>query len=137
MPVVRPVLKRLGRSRVALPLLEATGNVTGRPQALLPAIQSILDLDFRRYMQMVRLADDHRTTHWLHEIDVPVLATAGARDALTPPTITRQLVERIPQVTYHEFPAGTHYALVEFPAELAALIRQFADALDQPPEEAP
>lgn len=129
MPALRPALKRVARSRVALPLLELTGNVTGRPQALLPAIQSILDLDFARYMKMVRLAADHATGHWLSEIDIPVLVTGGARDPLTPAHLARTLVSQLAQPTYHEFAAGTHYALLEFPAELAAVIRQFADRL--------
>lgn len=125
----RPLLKRVGRSRITLPLLEATGNVTGRPEAILPAVQSILDLDFGRYMRMVRLAADHATSPWLGEIDIPVLVTGGARDPLTPAHLARELVARLPRGTYHEFPAGTHYTVMEFPGELAALIRRFVDGI--------
>lgn len=126
-PVLKHPIKRAARTRFALPMAERLGICTGQPPELIPAIEAILDLDLRRYMQMIRLADDHQTSHFLDRIDVPVLVIAGGRDPLTPLPIARRLVERLADAELMVEPAGTHYALVEFPGEIAAAFRRFAD----------
>ena len=133
LPMLRGPLKRITGSPIALPTAERLGICTGQPPALIPAIHSILDMNLRRYMQMIRLADDHQTRHYLAEIDVPVLVVAGGRDPLTPLPIARWLVEQLPDATLFIEPAGTHYALVEFPGEIAAAFRAHAADTRPPP----
>lgn len=128
LPVLRGPLKRLTGSPIALPMAERIGICTGQPPELIPAIHSILDMNLRRYMQMVRLADDHCTAHFLGEIDCPVLVVAGGRDPITPIAIAERLVAQLPDARLFIEPAGTHYALVEFPGEIAAEFRQFMQA---------
>lgn len=127
LPLVRRPIKRVVRTRAALPLAERLGICTGQPPALIPAIEAILDMDLRRYMQMIRLADDHQTSHFLDAIDAPVLVVAGGRDPLTPVAIARRLVERLQDAELLLEPAGTHYALVEFPGEIASAFRRFTN----------
>lgn len=133
LPVLRGPLKRIAGSPIALPMAERLGICTGQPPALIPAIHAILDMNLRQYMRMIRLADDHQTRHYLAEIDVPVLVVAGGRDPLTPLPIAQRLVEQLPNGRLFVEPAGTHYALVEFPGEIAAAFREhIAAALADP-----
>lgn len=125
-PVLKGPIKQAARTRLALPMAERLGICTGQPPELIPAIEAILDLNLRRYMQMIRLADDHQTSHFLDQIDVPTLVVAGGRDPLTPLPIAQRLVERLADAELFVEPAGTHYALVEFPGEIAAAFRRFA-----------
>lgn len=136
LPVLRGPLKRITGSPIALPMAERMGICTGQPPELIPAIHAILDLNLRQYMRMIRLADDHQTSHFLAEIDVPVLVVAGGRDPLTPLPIAQRLVEQLPDAELFVEPAGTHYALVEFPGEIAAAFRaHIAKALTAAPTE--
>ena len=137
LPVIRGPLKRIAGSPMALPMAERLGICTGQPPELIPAIRSILDMNLRQYMQMIRLADDHQTSHFLAEIDVPVLVVAGGRDPLTPLPIAQRLVEQLPDATLFIEPAGTHYALVEFPGEIAAAFSAHVDATVAPRRSSP
>lgn len=125
LPPARPALKRFARSRLAPSLAERLGMITGRPATFPEAFSALLDLDWQVYLGMAVLADDHRTEDWLPEVKAPVLITAGARDALTPPSIARRAAARLPDAEYVEFPRGTHYTLMEFPDQVAAHLLRF------------
>lgn len=121
-PILRPVVRRIARSRGLLPLLDRIGAVRNRPADLPEAIEQFADLDFATFLRMVQLAEGHETESWLHEVAVPTLVIASARDALTPPSVMRRAYARIPEARYHEFADGTHYTVLEYPIEVARLM---------------
>jgi len=65
-------------------------------------------------------------------ICVPTLVISGQEDRVDPPAVLQQeLMPRIPQATLHTLPGIGHLSPLEAPAELAALIRNFAAPLSQ------
>lgn len=123
-PGLRPVARRLIRSARLLPALDRIGAVRNQPADLPEAMEQFIDLDFGAFFRMVQLADQQATEEWLHEIDIPTLVIASAKDALTPPSVMRRAYARIPQAWYHEFPDGTHYTVLEHPEAVAELVVQ-------------
>ncbi len=65
-------------------------------------------------------------------IRVPTLVISGQEDRVDPPAMLQQeLMPRIPQATLHTLPGIGHLSPLEAPADLAALIRNFAAPLSQ------
>lgn len=124
LPLVRPITRRLARTPWLLPALHLTGVVRNRPVHFPDAFEAFMDLDFPTFLHMAALADTHETESWLYEVDAPTLIIAGGRDVLTPPSVMRRAHARIQGSTYRELPDGTHYAILEYPQEIAALIRE-------------
>ncbi len=121
-PGLRPIARRVIRSRRLLPALDRIGAVRNRPADLPEAMEQFIDLDLGTFCRMVQLADEQTTEAWLHEVDIPTLVIASAKDALTPPSVMRRAYARIPRAWYHEFPEGTHYTVLEYPADVAELM---------------
>jgi len=59
----------------------------------------------------------------LGEIAVPVLAVAGAHDAVCPPALLREVADGVQHGRYVELPGVAHLAPAEAPAAVADLIR--------------
>lgn len=60
----------------------------------------------------------------LGEITAPVLAVAGAHDAVCPPSSLRAVAEGVPDGRYVELPGVAHLAPAEAPTAVADLIRE-------------
>ncbi|GAA4368964.1 alpha/beta fold hydrolase [Nocardioides caricicola] len=60
----------------------------------------------------------------LGEIAVPVLAVAGADDAVCPPELLREVADGVPGGRYAELPGVAHLAPAEAPEAVADLIRE-------------
>ena len=126
-PVARAPARKMARSAALMPIMRAAGMVTGEPPAFARAVQAWLEMDMPTYVRMARMADDHETESWLHSVDVPVLITAGGKDAITPPSIARRAAARIHDCEYVEFPDGTHYTVMEYPDEMAGHLRRLLE----------
>jgi pimeloyl-ACP methyl ester carboxylesterase len=133
-PLLLPPLRAFARTSAAIRLISAAGLVSGQPDAIQTALQSVLTLDFGRYIAMGILADQHDTEDLLPQVSVPTLVTAGDRDIITSTRVARHIADRIPGAIYFEIPGATHYAVMEFPRLLANRIESFLRGqLDHPP----
>ncbi len=124
-PVALPPLRLFARSRVALPIISGLGLVAGKPPAIITALQSVLELDYRKYARLVLSAHEHDTEQLLPTVAVPTLVTSGGKDTITRPDVGRHVASRIPGAEYFEIPEGTHYMVMEFPDETAGRILRF------------
>ncbi|HJV63636.1 MAG TPA: alpha/beta fold hydrolase [Albitalea sp.] len=68
-----------------------------------------------------------RAVNWLdrlHEIRVPTLVIAGARDVGATPAMAQAMVERIPGATLALFDDASHLSVAEVPQRFAAAVRE-------------
>jgi pimeloyl-ACP methyl ester carboxylesterase len=68
-------------------------------------------------------------TPWLPTFDFPALVLCGADDAITPPTVMRDLAARLPRATYVEIPGAGHMAPLEAPETVNVAIAEFLSSL--------
>jgi len=103
-----------------------------RGSALLHALQDTLD---EGYVQVCGALAGFDVRDRLGEIGAPVLAVAGAEDAVTPPDLVRAIADGVQEGRYAELADTAHLAPAERPAEVAALLREHF--LGEPPAAAP
>lgn len=127
LPILRPAARRLSRARALLPALHLARLVRNHPREFPAAMAAFIELDFPTFLHMAALADAHETESWLAEVTAPTLIIAGGRDALTPPSVMRRAHARIPAARYHEIADATHYAILEYPREIARLVLNHLD----------
>ncbi|MFW5878411.1 MAG: alpha/beta fold hydrolase, partial [Myxococcota bacterium] len=85
------------------------------------------DLDLDLYFEsLVRLAD-HDAEDVLPLVDVPVLIIAAEHDLMTPPEVTRKMVEEMKHAELMVVPGGSHYCLLEYPDRVSARVRRFLE----------
>ncbi|MFJ2363741.1 alpha/beta fold hydrolase [Pseudomonas sp. NPDC087697] len=71
-------------------------------------------------------------THEVTAINVPTLVIAGELDRIDPvATLEAEVLTRIPQSTLQVLPGTGHLSPLESPTEVAAIIRDFVDGLEQ------
>ena len=61
------------------------------------------------------------------DIDVPTLVVCGSEDKVTPPELSRQLVELIPGSRYQEIHGAGHLSNLERPGEFNRIVADFLD----------
>jgi len=66
----------------------------------------------------------------LSALRLPVLLLAGAADWVCPPDRSRRMAARIPGARMVEIPAGGHWMMHQFPAELARQVEDFLNDAD-------
>lgn len=93
-------------------------------------------LDWRTYARTMRAMGRHDAWPQLGEIRTPTLVVAGSRDLFTPLSAMVRAARAIPGAELVVLWGATHYAPLEFPAELAEAVTGFLDdraAWDPPP----
>ncbi len=129
-PAVKSVAPPVLRSTLMTPLLAYAG-VLREPVALFPAIlERFSHLDFHRYIGMIALLDQHSTGPSLSRIRVPTIITAGTKDFLTPPSVGFRMQKAIRGAELVLLEGGTHYAMMELPGELHAVMESFFRRVD-------
>jgi 3-oxoadipate enol-lactonase/4-carboxymuconolactone decarboxylase len=98
--------------------------------ALLHALQ---DTDDTGYMQVCQALAEFDVRGRLAEIDVPVLAVAGAADGVTPSENLREIADGVKHGRLVQIQGAAHLVPAEAPQETARLIRQHI--LGEAPEE--
>ncbi len=88
-------------------------------------LSHIASLDMRIFIRNVLLLNEHDAWEVLPRIQVPTLVIAAERDAFTPMRLSRKIVASIPDAEFLVLADGTHAALIEQPATLAARIDRF------------
>jgi 3-oxoadipate enol-lactonase / 4-carboxymuconolactone decarboxylase len=99
--------------------------------ALLDALQAA---DDDAYVQVCAVLAEHDVRDRLAEIDVPVLAVAGAEDVATPPDKLREIAAGVKDGRYVELPGVAHLSPAEAPDTVARLIRGHVLGEDAPEE---
>lgn len=82
-------------------------------------------LDWRVYGRTLRAMGRHDAWARLGGITAPALAIGGTRDLFTPDRVARRMAEAIPGGEVMIISGATHYAPVEFPAEINARVDRF------------
>ncbi|HSW10492.1 MAG TPA: alpha/beta hydrolase [Bacillota bacterium] len=75
------------------------------------------------------LAAGHDVRGLLGEVRLPALVVGGSADRLTPPHLVRELAESIPGSRLIMLDGTGHMLMLEQPSRLAALIREFLEAI--------
>jgi pimeloyl-ACP methyl ester carboxylesterase len=117
-----PALRLISRPKQSLRVLDTLGMVSGQPATIHGVMHDVLELDYEIYARLILLADAHRTDAFLPHVQVPTLVTAGDRDLISPPQLGRHIAARIPNARFRLLRGTTHYAVMEQPQLLAALI---------------
>ena len=90
-------------------------------------VRSVAGIDKRYYGRCMLELARHDATDMLFGVTCPVLVIAGERDYLMPTRQARRMAWRIPGAEYREVPAGTHFALFEYPELVNSWIEAFLD----------
>jgi len=96
----------------------------GMERAFKQYIHDIFSTDFRNYLRLFQELDAHSVYHLLPYIYAPTLILAGLLDLLTPALQSRAIKRRMPRAELKIFPLGTHFVLLEYPAETVNAIRE-------------
>jgi pimeloyl-ACP methyl ester carboxylesterase len=96
-----------------------------RAQDIAPYLDHLSRQDMEVFAEMLRAAQDHDATTFLHHIDVPTLVVAGERDLFTPRHLSIDMASRIQGAELLEIPRGSHAALVEQPELINLRIDKF------------
>lgn len=84
-----------------------------RREDMLPYLRHMTHVDFPMFLRMLRAAGEHSAEAWLSKVDVPVLVVAGEKDTFTPPALSEQMAEQIPNAELLMVQGGTHVAPLE------------------------
>jgi 3-oxoadipate enol-lactonase/4-carboxymuconolactone decarboxylase len=109
------------------------GFTTRQPATAAGLLQSLRDADARGYAQVCRALAAWDIRDRLVRIASPVLAVAGADDAVAPPAAARDLAAGVRDGRSVVLEAVAHLAPAEAPAAVARLIREHAGV---PPDRA-
>lgn len=100
------------------------GFVEREPARASALLHALSDADDAGYMAVCSALAAFDVRDRLGEIAVPVLAVAGADDAVCPPALLREIADGVPDGRYVELAGVAHLAPAEAPDEVVTLIRE-------------
>lgn len=126
-PAIPTVVSRVTRSRAFIPAMERLGLIDRQlDKEVFSAIAQGFDqLDFDVYHRIMGQLNEHDGEPALRAIDVPVLFVAGDRDKMTPPSVAGVFERHLAHLETHVVRGGTHYSMLEQPADVVARIERF------------
>lgn len=129
-PAVGYLASRALRSSRFVEVLCALGMVTNNSPHFTRMARQFSDTDWRTYLNLILLLDQHSAADYLPDLRVPTLVVAGNRDLLTPLSVLRRMRQLIPGSEWFEVNQGTHYLLVEYPEIVNVRIKKFLRSLE-------
>jgi pimeloyl-ACP methyl ester carboxylesterase len=90
-------------------------------------VRSVAGVEKRTYLGTMLALAEHDAADVLPTLSCPSLIICGSRDHLTPPRVARVMAEKIRGAEYREVEGGTHFALIEQPAQINGWLRSFVD----------
>lgn len=128
-PLMPPVVSRVTQSRLFMPLIARLGLVDQRldQEVFLAIAQGFKDLDFRVYHQIMAQLNMHDGESALRTIKAPTLFVAGDKDNMTPHSVVETFERHMPTLETFVVRGGTHYSLLEYPAEVVGRVTRFLD----------
>jgi pimeloyl-ACP methyl ester carboxylesterase len=126
-PHLRPLTRRLARSRALFPMGRAFGALA--PSAprdeLEHFFQAVGEMDPAAYWATLRALVEAHASDVLPHISVPVLIVAAGHDVMAPHSDLEQLRDSIPGAKWLEVPATGHAVLLEAGDSVARGVREF------------
>jgi 3-oxoadipate enol-lactonase/4-carboxymuconolactone decarboxylase len=115
----------------------APGFTEQEPAVASTLVQSLRDTDRFSYAWVCEALAGFDVRDRLAQIDVPVLAIAGAHDGVTPPDSARQIADGVTAGRVTVLPGVSHLAPAEDPATVAALLAQLGASTTHAPAPGP
>lgn len=104
----------------------APGFIEAQPGITAGLLHSLQNTDRHSYARCCEALAEFDLREQLREAAVPVLAVAGAEDAVCPPEQAELIAQSVPQGRHAVLAGVGHLAPAEAPAQTAELIREFA-----------
>ncbi len=103
----------------------APGFIESQPVAAAALLHSLQNADRHAYARCCEALAEFDLREALSTARVPVLAVAGAEDAVCPPAEARLIAERVPHGEHQVLPGVAHLAPAEAPRATAHLLKEF------------
>lgn len=117
----RPVTNGFMRVSQALRIMDRSCD----PEMFQSMARGWVDLDLNAYAEIFDRLGEHDARDMLHTIVAPTLVIGGGADPFTPPYLSEELAERIPDSELLIVPRATHFGPLEYPDEMNARIERF------------
>lgn len=135
--VLRGLARRLIPTRLAYELatrVEVNGELL-EPADFMPYLRGLSRVEPRLFLTMLEGARQHSATDLLPAIQVPTLIVTGDRDGFTPPALSREMADAIPDSELCVVERGSHTTPLERPRLVNRTVLGFLDRrLRQRPE---
>ena len=117
---------RAPMNRLTIDVVNHSGFMSpaARPEIVIPALEEFRRHDFRWYFGLAVAAAEHEPMD-LAFVQCPTIIVAGKWDLITYRRDLERAAARIPHAQLHVLP-GTHFLPLEYPDELAELLRELA-----------
>jgi pimeloyl-ACP methyl ester carboxylesterase len=114
--------------RTLMPRLIRTDRIGEEPltSEILKMAEEIGEAGFRRQMAAIMSRQDLRAI--LHGIRCPTTIIVGEEDVLTPPEMSREMAELIPDAMLEILPCCGHMSTMEAPEEVNRILADWLDA---------
>lgn len=134
-PIMSVGTRFAAHSAFLIPVLQSLGMVarTLDTQVFTDLTREYSTMDFEAYAETLRLLGDHDASDVVPKVQVPALIVTGTRDFFTPMATAEGMARDMPDAELVSVKGGTHYAAVEFPAEVNGHIRRFVRKLKYGP----
>jgi pimeloyl-ACP methyl ester carboxylesterase len=126
-PVVTRMVDRALRPKWLPRSLARVGLLARDPELFERVIERFREVDWGRYLTVVRYLHEHNAEPYLSKIKTPTLVACGTRDLLTPLAVAKRMHARIEGAELFVIPRATHYIVVEYGELVASRIDRFLD----------
>jgi pimeloyl-ACP methyl ester carboxylesterase len=110
-------------------VLSRTGLLARDPALFTQVIERFRQIDWGRYLTVMRKLHEHDAEPYLSDIRQPALVVCGTRDLLTPLATAKRMNRLIAGSELFIIPKATHYVVVEFGELVASRIERFLDSV--------
>jgi pimeloyl-ACP methyl ester carboxylesterase len=110
-------------------VLSRTGLLARDPALFTQVIERFRQIDWGRYLTVMRKLHEHDAEPYLSDIRQPALVVCGTRDLLTPLATAKRMNRLIAGSELFVIPKATHYIVVEFGELVASRIERFLDSV--------
>ncbi len=93
-----------------------------------PFFTHLATMDVPVFMRVLEQMSQHTTEDRLHQLQVPTLVVAGAKDRFTPLGLSERMQQLIPDAELLVVPGGTHCAPLELPELVHSRLDRFLEA---------
>jgi len=95
------------------------------PNDFMPYLRGLSLIDVPLFLSMLSGAAEHSAEDVLPLVDIPTLIIGGERDGFTPPELSKQMADAIPNAELLIIEGGSHTAPIERPALVAHTVKTF------------
>jgi pimeloyl-ACP methyl ester carboxylesterase len=111
------------------------------PNIDLPAFRDVAEdwtrLDLDAYARIFEAISAHDASDLLATIETPTLVVAGGADRLTPPALSQEMAEAMPDARLELVEGATHFGMIECGDEILDAVERFVTSLTDASAERP